>query len=88
MLTPFAPPCHLPSLSCARLQLMDANIIGGNEFIGEATLNLAAFFDTALAVGAEQKIKKQYVTLTHPGEDGSQGEIQCQLNLVPQVCLW
>ncbi|KAJ3431796.1 c2 calcium-dependent membrane targeting [Anaeramoeba flamelloides] len=75
-------PSRVPRL---KVQLWDKDILNPNDSIGEAVLNLGAFFKKCEKSLLEHQIKKQWIDLTHPNFDGIQGKIQVQVSMLPLV---
>ena len=79
---PRAPSCTpcAPCTPCAAPGCTD--LIGADDAIGEAELNLKTLYDQALKKNATQLIERQWVSCTHPSYVGVRAQVCLTIELV------
>ena len=66
---------------CVRAQVWDQDVIGADDAIGEAELNLKAMLDKVLKKGQGAKQDGMWVATTHPNFKGVQARIRISIEV-------
>eukprot|EP01091_Cochliopodium_minus_P016955 TRINITY_DN6513_c0_g1_i1.p1 TRINITY_DN6513_c0_g1~~TRINITY_DN6513_c0_g1_i1.p1 ORF type:complete len:1344 (+),score=430.13 TRINITY_DN6513_c0_g1_i1:61-4092(+) len=66
------------------IQIWDKDVLSPNEAIAEAVINLRGFFNKSWRKKATQKINRQWVKMTHPNFEGTQGQVEIELELLTE----
>jgi len=82
MVWPIALPEKSPRLF---LQVWDFDLIGANDAIGEAQLNLRALCDKAVKRGGAVKQESTWIPCTHPNYKEVQGRVRITMELLPRA---
>lgn len=78
-------PSSEQSKSRFKLQVWDKDILNPNDAIGEGNLNLRPFFKKAYKKGsARESLEKQWIVLTHPAAQGTQGQVLVTFELLTE----
>lgn len=74
-------PSRLPRL---KIQLWSKKLLK-NDYVGEASINLTALFNSAAAKNERVEVKRQWVPLYHPAYFPPKSQVSMELSLVPKA---
>ena len=67
------------------IQVWDWDLIGADDAIGEAQLNMKKLFDKALRRQTKTSLERQRIEVTHPNYPGVQGCVYISLDILPRA---
>eukprot|EP00762_Andalucia_godoyi_P001218 ANDGO_04901.mRNA.1 Synaptotagmin-4 len=78
---PVTIPCKVPRL---KVQIWDKDILNPNDAIAEVNLNLLGLFKKCYKSKTGDELPQQWIKMTHPNFEGTQGKIQLTLQLLTE----
>jgi hypothetical protein len=78
---PVTVPCKVPRL---KIQIWDKDVFNPNDAIAEVNLNLLGLFKKCYKAKHGDELPQQWIKMTHPNFEGTQGKIELTLQLLSE----